>query len=246
MGLFDTIKGIVGGGIFSKKARKSASNFFTGTPGKIQQVSNLRPDQEGLSEQLVNAGKGEGAGGAFGTVADYYRNLMSDDSKDYNAFAAPAMRQYSQDIAPGIAEQYAGFGSGSLGSSGFRNAQIQGGVDLSERLGALRANLRQSGAQGLQNIGQLGLQSFQQNYQTPGSEGLLSSVAPAIGTAAATAAGGPVAGLVSAASNWFGGNSGNNVGANSSPYGSSPRASAAPSQRPQLPNFMQGTKYGGY
>lgn len=221
------------------------SDFLTGTPGQINQVSNLRPDQEGLSQQLVNAGMQPGAGGAFGTAADYYRNLMSDENADINAFSAPALRQFNQDIMPGIAEQYAtgGGGQGSFSSSGFRNAQVQAGTDLAERLGAIRANLRQSGAQGLQNIGQLGLQPFQQNYEQPGTPGLLSQLAPAAGTAVGTLFGGPTGGIAgNMAGNWLGnmfsGNKGTNVGAQSGPYGGGgPQASAQVAPRQPLPNL---------
>lgn len=197
--------------------------FWTGTPAKRENVSNLRPEQEGLYQQAVNAGKGPGAGGAFGTAADYYRNLMSDNPADYNAFAAPALRQYNQDIVPGISEQFAGMGAGGLSSSGFQNAQIQGATDLSERLGAIRANLRQQGAQGLQNIGQTGLQSYSQNMETqPGTEGFLSQAAPLVG-GAVSALGGPAAGVLgynagTAISNWMGGK-GKQIAAKTGPYG---------------------------
>jgi hypothetical protein len=223
---------------------KSLGNFFGGTPEVRENVSTLRPEQEGLYQQLVGAGKEAGAGGAFGTSADYYRNLLSDNSADYNAFAAPALRQYSQDIVPGLSEQFAGMGAGGLSSSGFRNAQIQGATDLAERLGSIRANLRQAGAQGLQNIGQLGLQSYSQNMVTqPGTEGFLSQMAPAIGTALGTAIGGPFGGAIGGmAGNWFGGG-GNKVGANTGPYGGGgPKASpTAPSSKNgfNLPSFMQ-------
>lgn len=232
--------------------RNGASDMLFGTPETRENVSTLRPEQEALYEQLVNAGKERGAGGAFGQSADYYRDLLSDNSADYNAFAAPAMRQYNQDIMPGISEQFAGMGSGGLSSSGFRNAQVQGGVDLAERLGALRANLRQSGAQGLQNIGSQGLQSFSQNMVTePGTQGLLGSLAPAIGTGIGAAVGGPMGAAVggslgssfgssSGSGKWFGGQ-GNKVGANSSPYGGMPRASPVQANAGlQLPNFLQG------
>jgi hypothetical protein len=221
---------------------KSIGNFFTGTPEKRENVSTLRPEQEGLYQQLQNSAMGRGAGGAFGGAADYYRDLLSNDSADFNAFAAPQIRQYNEDIIPGISEQFAGMGAGGLSSSGFRNAQVQGGTDLAERLGSIRANLRQAGAQGLQNIGQLGLGNYSQNMVTqPGSEGLLSSLAPAIGTAIGSFAGplGSAAGGM--AGNWlknsFGGNK---VGANSGPYGSSgPQASPTSGGGLQLPNFMQ-------
>jgi hypothetical protein len=227
---------------------KQLGRFFTGSPERRENVSTLRPEQEGLYNQAVNAGMGPGGGGAFGTSADYYRNLLSDNSADYNAFAAPALRQYNQDIVPGISEQFAAMGAGGSGlnSSGFQNAQIQGATDLSERLGALRANLRQSGAQGLANIGQVGLGNYSQNMTTqPGSEGFLSSAAPAIGTAAGSALGGPIGGAIgNMAGQWFGGK-GNRVGANTSPYGSSPRASPNVGGGGfQLPNFNAGAGRG--
>ena len=206
--------------IANKSFRKEAGNFLTGTPEVRENVSTLRPEQEPLYQQLVNAGMAPGAGGAFGTSADYYRNLLGDNSADFNAFAAPQLRQFSQETIPNLSEQFAGMGSGGLSSSGFRNAGIQAGTDLSERLGAIRANLRQAGAQGLQNIGQQGLGSFSQNMVTePGTEGFLSQVAPAIGTALGSFAGPAGAAAGGLAGNWiknsFGGNK---VGQNSSPY----------------------------
>lgn len=225
------------------------SDFFFGSPEKRENVSTLRPEQEGLYSQLVNSGKGRGGGGAFGQSADYYRNLLSDDSADYDAFAAPALREYHQDIVPGLSEQFAGMGAGGLSSSGFRNAQNQGAVDLAERLGSIRANLRQAGAQGLSNIGQMGLQNYSQNMVTqPGTEGFLSAVAPAVGGIAGAALGGPIgASIGNMAGSWFGG-TGSKVGANSSPYGAAPKASPTVGAGGgfQLPNFLQGTGVRGY
>lgn len=242
---FDILKGIAGGGIFSKSARKGAMNFLGGTPEERENVSLLRGEQEPLYQQLVAAGLGRGAGGAFGSAADYYRDLMGDDSADYDAFSAPIMRQYQQDIVPGLSEQFAGMGSGGLSSSGFRNSQMQGATDLSERLGQLRAQLRQSGAQGLMNLGSQGLQSYSQNMTTqPGSPGFLSSIAPAVGTAAGAYFGGPAGAMAGnslgqSLSSSFGQS---RVGANTSPYGQN---SYAASPKMQLPGYLQGTQYGG-
>jgi len=244
---WDIAKGVVGGGIFSKSFRKGAKDFFLGTPEVRENVSTLRDEQEPLYQQLQNSAMNRGAGGAFGTAADYYRDLMSDDSADYDAFAAPAMRQYNQDIVPGLSEQFAGMGAGGLSSSGFRNAQVQGATDLSERLGQLRAQLRQHGAQGLQNIGSQGLQNYSQNMVTQqGTPGMLSTIAPAIGTAAGAYIGGPGgAAAGNAAGNWLGswfggGSKGSNVGSNSSPYGQGQGMQASPSTRQPLPRFMEG------
>lgn len=228
---------------------KSIGRFFTGTPEKRENVSLLRREQEPLYQQAINAGLGRGAGGAFGSAADYYRSLLGDDSADFDAFAAPQLRQYNEDIVPGLSEQFAGLGSGGLSSSGFRNAQMQGATDLAERLGQIRANLRQSGAQGLQNIGNLGLQNYSQNMVTqPGTPGLLSQVAPALGNALGSFGSSIGSSLGGSASNWLQNSlGGNKVGANTSPYGgsggfSSPKVNTDRSFN--LPNFLQGTRYG--
>ena len=204
---------------------KSLGNFFTGTPEKRENVSTLRQEQEGLYQQSINAGMNPGAGGAFGTSADYYRDLLSNDSETMNQLSAPETRRFNEQTIPDISEQFAGMGSGGLSSSGFQNAAIGAGTDLSERLGAIRAQLRQQGAQGLQNIGQTGLNNYSQNMVTqPGSEGFLSQIAPSIGTAIGSVGG-----------NWlknsFGGDK---VGMKTGPYGQSPQAS--PQIRPSSQN----------
>lgn len=200
---------------------KSIGNFFTGTPEKRENVSSLRPEQEGLYNNLIRAGQQQGAGGAFGDAADYYRNNLSDNPADFNAFAAPQMRQYNEDIVPGLSEQFAGMGAGGLSSSGFRNAQVQGATDLSERLGAIRAGLRKSAAQGLQGIGNSGLGNFSQNMVTQqGTQGFLPWAANAAGNIGTQALG-----------NWLT----PKVGANSSPYGQQgPKASPGVSAGPQI------------
>lgn len=168
-------------------------DFWKGSPEKHKRVSTLLRQQKPVFNQLTSAAQDQGAGGAFGDAADYYRNLMSDNPEDLAAFAAPAERQFREQILPGISEQFAGMGAGGLSSSGFRNAAVGAGTDLAERLGALRANLRMQGAQGLQNIGQSALGNYSQDVMTqPGSEGMLSTFAPAIGTAIGGAVGGPI------------------------------------------------------
>ena len=214
---------------FWTKLGKGVGGLFGGRSGKAKFASNLRPDQEGLSQQAVSAGMGPGAGGAFGDTADYYRGLLGNNPEDFQSFAAPALRQYNEEIVPGLSEQFAGMGSGGLGSSGFNLAQQQGSVDLGERLAQIRANLRQSGAQGLQNIGQLGLQPFGQMMTTrQPTQGLLSAAAPGIGAGLGMATG----------ANWFGG-LGNMVGAGTHPYNAGPKPQASPNFGPA------GSTYGG-
>lgn len=150
--------------------------FWTGNKGGFEQRNMLSPDQMGLQNQLMGAGMGRGAGGAFGEAADYYRGLLGNDSKDFDMFAAPEMRRYREQTIPDLAEQFAGMGSGNLGSSGFQNSAVSSGTDLAERLGSIRAQLRQQGAQGLQNIGQMGLQPYMQNIYRPSQQGALPGI----------------------------------------------------------------------
>ncbi len=221
---------------------KSIGNFFGGTPEKRENVSTLRPEQEDLYNQLIRSGQGRGAGGAFGEAADYYRNNLGDNPGDFDAFAAPELRQFNEQTIPGLAEQFAGMGSGGLSSSGFRNAAVNAGTDLSERLGALRANLRQNSAAGLQGIGQTGLQNFSQNMVTePGSPGFLSSIAPAVGTALGSFAGPLGAAAGGMAGNWLSNSFGaNKVGSNSSPYGNQQNRNGFSSGLPSFNPNMRG------
>ena len=197
----------------TKKGRQGISNFFAGTPEEHERVSTLRPEQEPLYQQMINAGLNPGAGGAFGSAADYYRNNLSDNPADFQAFAAPQMRQFNEEIIPGLSEQFAGMGSGGLSSSGFRNAAVNAGTDLSERLGAIRAQLRQQSAQGLQGIGQTGLGNFSQDVVTrPGTQGFLGQAAGALSSAFGVPAIGAAAGKFG---NWIT----NSMKGKSAPYG---------------------------
>lgn len=185
--------------------------FFTGTKAKNYQQSTLTPQQQGGLTQLTNAAQGKASGGVWGDLTNYYQDLMDPNGQNYNDMQAPEQRKFNEEIIPGLSEQFAGMGSGGLSSSGFRNAAVNAGTDLSERLGAIRAQLRQQGAAGLANIGQQSLGNYSENIHQPATGGFLESVAPAVGTAAGAFFGGPVgAAAGNAVGNWannaFGGN----------------------------------------
>ncbi len=177
-------------------------SFFTGQPAQWQQQSLLGPEQQGLYQQLLGAGRGSGAGGAFGTAADYYRNNLNssmDQLYPFQDLAAPELRRFNEETIPGIAEQFAGMGSGALSSGGFQNAAAGAGADLGERLGAMRAQLRQqmhqlqqNSAQGLLGIGQAGLGRFNENIYQPATPGFLDYAGQGLGGALGTALGGPL------------------------------------------------------
>ena len=196
--------------------------FLTGESAEFEPVSTLLPEHQGVLKGATNAAK-KGQGGAFGQARDYYSSLLDEDNDTYNAMQRPELRRFNEQIIPDLAEQFAGMGSGGLSSSGFQNASINAGTDLSERLGAMRANLRAQGAAGLQQIGQTSLGNYSQVMQTnPGSEGFLSSVAPVVGNIAANYLLPGSGAILDAAKNTFGAPK---VGGNSSPYGNRPQQS---------------------
>jgi len=180
-----------------QRGQSGGSSFYQalfGKPERNYQQSLLGQEQQAGYKNLLQAGQGPGAGGAFGQSADYYRDLLSDNSQTANAMFAPEQRRFREQIIPDLAEQFAGMGSGALSSSGFRNAAVNAGTDLSERLGAIRAQLRSEGAAGLTYIGQRGLQQYNENIHRPETFGLIGGLAEGAGKTAGTMAG-----------NWLGG-----------------------------------------
>ena len=238
---------------------KQKGSFWAGNDEEHNRVPTLLPNQIPLQEQQVQAAQGPGAGGAFGDAADYWRNNLSDNPQDLEAFTKPEMRKYNEQIIPDLAEQFAGMGAGGLSSSGFQNASVAAGTDLQERLGALRANIRQNAASNLYNAGQGALGNYSQDVMTKqGTEGAGTSIAQGIGAAApvigslfgpwgtlaGTIAGSVIGGNRSQGVNSFGDL---NIGKNKDPYGGKkPMTPSTPGNfKPQyqsnvqLPNFMQ-------
>jgi hypothetical protein len=180
-------------------------NAMFGKKEKNYQQSTLSPDQQQLWQQGYGAMQGQGAGGAYGDTADYYRSLLAGDSQTEQAMAAPMQRQFQQETIPGLAEQFAGMGSGGLSSSGFRNAGVQAGVDLQERLANIRAGLRQQGAQGLQGMYSQMMQPTVENIHRPETYGLMGGMAQGAGQGLGMAAGMAMPGWASAGMNALGG-----------------------------------------
>jgi hypothetical protein len=103
----------------------------------------------------------------LGQTGQYAQGLMQPGSEAYQAFAAPEMRQFNEEIMPNIAEQFAGVGG--LSSSGFQQQAAQAGSGLAERLAALRANLQFQGAglqsQLAQQLSNMGMLPYEQRMR---------------------------------------------------------------------------------
>jgi hypothetical protein len=148
--------------------------------------------------------------------------------------ATPDIRNFNENIIPGLSEQFAGMGAGGLSSSGFRNAAVGAGTDLSERLGAIRANLRANSAAGLTGIGTAGLGDFTNNTYTQGAPGFMETGAPGLANLA-----------VQAGSHYFQ-NQGGAPNAAPTPNASQMPASPQFTGSQNLPNFNPSTRQGAF
>jgi len=131
-----------------------------------------------------------GQGGGLQQANQYDQGLLQGgfgNQGAYDQFSAPYLQQFQEQIAPRIAEQFAGMGG--LSSSGFAQALGGAGAGLQSQLAQLFSQLQGQAAgrqqnqfQGLSQLG-LGYQPFAY-HETPGSQGifgsLLSSLAPSL------------------------------------------------------------------
>ena len=69
-----------------------------------------------------------------------------------SALEAPILRQFQENIIPGLAERFAGLGAGGQSSSAFQQALGASTADLGERLGAISAQQQQGALSGLQGL----------------------------------------------------------------------------------------------
>jgi len=149
------------------------TDFLFGKKGKMKKKA-LSPEAEEAWNKLLQGGITEDE--LYGLGGDYLKNLFSGD---FSAFEQPLLDQFEQEIAPGIAERFAGMGAGS--SSGLNQALAQAAKGLSTQLGAQRAGLMQSALGQALGYAQapyagmasgLGLSPYTQYYR-PGSQGML-------------------------------------------------------------------------
>jgi hypothetical protein len=95
--------------------------------------------------------------------SDFLSRIMSQDPETMRQFEAPMMRQFNEQIVPGLAERFSGMGARS--SSAFNQTMGQAGAGLSEQIAAMRANLGMGAAQQAFGYAQM---PFQQMMQKAG------------------------------------------------------------------------------
>lgn len=121
--------------------------------------SKMKPFNK-VSQQALEGIAGTGGlqnNQLYNTGTDYLQNLLDNSPQAFAHFEAPYMQNFEQNIAPGIAERYAGMGTGSgaLSSSGLNNSLAQAGRGLQTDLAGMRGGLQMQGLnQGLQYANQ--------------------------------------------------------------------------------------------
>lgn len=160
-----------------------------GTPGRIEALPSMTGEQSQLLAQLLG-----GLGGPLQSGLGNIQDLLTGGPGAFEAFEAPAMRQFEEQIVPRIAERFAGgLGGGGLGgqqSSAFAQTLGQAGAGLTERLAGQRAGLQSQALGQLSSLLGLGMgaQPFQYQ-QIPGQEGGLSKLFGGLGTGLGLAGG---------------------------------------------------------
>jgi len=160
--------------------------------GNIVPVSTQTGEQSDFLKKMF-----ESMGVPFEQGMQYLQGILGGGDEAFRDFEAPMMRQYNEQIVPGIAARFSGMGAGSQASSAFPQALSQSAADLTERLSSQRAGLKTDALSKLFGMAQTGLgtQAFQ-NVQMPGKTGLMDTIMPGIGSMIGMGVGGPVGGAM--------------------------------------------------
>lgn len=139
-------------------------SFWSGSKPELKRFETLSHKQKNVLSDLL---KHLNIGGAtaqnqplYQQGSDYLSSILSKDPEMMKQFEAPAMRQFNEEIVPGLAERFSGMGARN--SSAFGQAMGQAGSGLAERLAAMRAGLGMQASQQGFGYSQLPFQEMMQ------------------------------------------------------------------------------------
>ena len=159
-------------------------SWLFGSSPQMQQTNRFTPQQQQYQNQLV-----EGLQRPSSEALNYIMQILSSDPELMAQFEEPYKMQFEQETLPGIAERFAGMGTGgALGSSAFQQTLGRAGKELSTQLAALRGGLKQNALQGLQGFQSPAFAQQRENLYQPGTLGLLPGLAQGAGQGAGRAA----------------------------------------------------------
>jgi len=172
-------------------------NFLFGDRDRMRNQNLFTPEQQQALQQYYNNPIQQNP--LYQSGGSYLQQLLSGDPNAFSQFEAPIQQKYQQEIIPGLAEQFAGAGTGAgaANSSGLYQTLAQAGRSLSTDLAGLRGQLQMQAlpqalgyAQQPYQNALSGLQARQfQPYYQQGSTGLVGGIANGIGQGLAGGAG---------------------------------------------------------
>lgn len=136
-------------------------SFWNGTPAGLNTFNNLTPQQQELSNSLLQQGK---------------QGLENYNKFDFAPIESAARQNFGKNTIPTLSERFEKLGGGSLNSSGFDRARASAQKDLELGLSAQKQNynLQQQGQ--LQNLLQLGLSPQLESHYNQGSPGFSQNI----------------------------------------------------------------------
>lgn len=127
--------------------------FLFGSPQRVQQAQQYTPEAQQMMSKMMNTG--------FEGLKQF----------DFGPIRDKAMRQYQQQIAPGLAERFTSMGGRH--SSGFQQALGASGSDLMTNLAALEENYNLQRQPMFQQLIGMGLRPQWENLVNPSTSGLI-------------------------------------------------------------------------
>lgn len=150
----------------------SALGSAVGGPGSGQNAqfgSTYNPQQLDFMKQGLgglNPGMGDITQNQNYQQGSDWLSALFNDPEFFKNFEAPLMRQFEEETVPGLANRFAGMGSGgATGSTAFRNQLAREGSTLHEKIAALRGGLQQQGVNQSLQYGQQPVQNYLQQLQ---------------------------------------------------------------------------------
>lgn len=139
-GLFGGLAGAYGS---NKGFRNNANDFLFGSESQMEPYN--KNSLQALLEMLTNGGGLEGNQN-YQEGSNFLSQLLGGQfAPNYENSAAPYLQNFNERIAPGIAERFAGAGTGAgaYNSSGFQNSIAQAGRGLQSDLASMFEGLKQ-------------------------------------------------------------------------------------------------------
>jgi hypothetical protein len=140
-------------------------------------------DQKSIYD-LISGHFKEGAGDIYEKIF----GLAGGNSDMFAQLEAPAIRQFNEQIAPGIANRYAGSGIG--GSSGMQNSLSAAGSNLAENLQSQRTGLMERSIQSVLGLGDRLMSQPTQQFGLVQKQNILNQIMQLLG-----GVGGNIAGI---------------------------------------------------